>query len=103
VEPSVIGPTPLLATFQAPDALFVQFSEPLVAGPLATANWTVRVAGMAYSCMNANTGPSAVNLFLNPAGPDVGPDVVSYAAAPADVISLATGFPAAAFTDFPVV
>lgn len=78
------------------------FDRPLQPGPVAHANWNARhtnerYAGAAVATVaGANvTVPMAVQ-FAN-----FGADVVTYNAAPADVIST-HGVPAAGFVDFPI-
>lgn len=90
------------AVFFPPDVLVVTFDEALVPGVLNLANWSARIGGQRYTMGQAAAAGADVNLFLLLGPPEPGPNVVDYAAAPPDVVSLATGIPAAAFTDFPV-
>ena len=96
-------PLPAAATFAtAAQVLTVTWNKPLTAQPTAAANWIVRASTKQYNAIipGASAGlqttvPMAFQFI------DFGPDVVSYAAAPPDVLSL-PGIPAAPFANFPL-
>lgn len=64
-------------------------------------NWFVRVGGFSQNIVSAlAVAPNQVLVTSFGAGPDPGPDVVSYSPPPFDVVG-PTG-PAAAFSDYPI-
>lgn len=68
------------------------------------ANWFVRFDNVEKPVTDVSMGP--VNVVVSTLGgvPDAGPNVVSYSPPPFDVVSdTLKPFPAAAFTDFPLV
>lgn len=78
------------------------FDQQLTPGVLAQTNWTMkqaannRIGAIVSAAGNTVSGTTGAHL----AGPL--PNTIEYAMAPADVTSLLTGTPAAAFTNFPM-
>lgn len=71
---------------------------------LDTANWTVIFGNFFQTVALANAalvGPNIVQLDLIPGGAAPGPDRVSFAPPPFDVVGTAGG-PAPAFADYPL-
>jgi len=102
VGPDVTGPVPIHATFIKPDVISITFDQGLVPGVLSGLNWTARFENQIWNAYAAGATGPGVNMALHPGLPDLGPDVVHYSAAVPDVVSLATGIPAPAFTHFPL-
>ena len=102
VTPDGVGPLPVSAVWTAPDTMTVTFDQALVPGPLQHLNWSADVDALEYECISAVAAGAIVTLDLGPIGAAPAGRRVTYAATPADVVSLATGTPAAAFADFPV-
>lgn len=95
-------PLPISATInEITGAWSVTFDRLLTAATLAIANWTIRAADTIFDVTAASAAGLLVSGTSDTGIEDAGPDVISYAAAPADVLNL-TGQPAAAFTDFPL-
>ncbi len=81
----------------------VQFDQPLQAGPLDASNWTFRADDSMQEASTATAAGDTVSGDSTTTTLDFGDDVANYGAAPADVIGLDSGEPAAAFSDFPLV
>ena len=73
----------------------VEFSEPLQPATLAWGNWSWRVGGDRYICLQATISGSRVFLQGLADEADAGPDALWYYAVPPDIKDLA-GNPAAA-------
>lgn len=84
-------------------SLIATYDQPLVGGVILASNWTGELAGVPFATTVAVASGSDVNLVVTPTGTTIPGDFVDYAASPADVISLATGLPAAAFTGEPII
>jgi len=100
------GPVPVAAALNGAGPATVTFDQPLVPGALDPANWFLRFNNTFISPLvipgNPSAAGSTVSIIFFTAGPDPGPDVVSFSPPPNDVVSLATAIPAAAFSDFPL-
>jgi len=94
------APIPILAVWADP-VLTVTFDRPLFARPLNPSNWVLRLAGIRYIALAANSVGSAV--VVNAIGDVIepGPDGISYLAIPDDLTGL-DGTPVPAFSDFPI-
>lgn len=108
--PPPVGPLPILATQAGRLApIVVAFDQALVPGFSAKANWNgavkngVQPRHFANLVGKAAIAGATVTLTPNLTLPTVAPPRVSYTAAVPDVVSLATGVPAPAFADYPVV
>lgn len=95
-------PLPISATIDEITGIWsITFDRPLTPAALAIANWTIRAANTFFNVTAASSSGLIVSGSSDTGDEDLGPDVISYAAAPADVIST-RGIPAAAFADFPI-
>lgn len=84
--------------------LAVTFDQPLAADPaLDAGNWSARADGDIRAGVSAATAGDQVVVVTSPAGPNPGPDVVTFTPPPFDVLSAAGGLPAAGFADYPLV
>lgn len=96
-------PLPLSATFNLGSlAWSCTFDQPLQAGALDFANWSLRASGDAYTATSAAAAGSVVSGIATIATPAPAADDITFAPPPFDVLSLA-GLPAIAFADFPLV
>ncbi len=80
----------------------VTFDRPLLAGALNAANWTFNAGDEIRNATDATAAGNVVSGDSVTMVENAGPDVVNYAAAPADVVSDEDAMPAAAFSDFPL-
>lgn len=98
-----VGPLPIVAwTSGTPVNFFrLNWDQFIVIEPHAAANWTGRRGGVAWHAVGVaqNHNNCAGGLVFD--GPDPGPDVINYAATPADVHALDDGAPAAPVIDYP--
>lgn len=104
MRPDAAPPTPVSATFYAATNTWACiFDRPLQPGPLDPGNWTFRVGNNGYTATAATAAGSQVTgpATLSFPPPPSGPDAISYAATPADVLSV-PGLPAAPFAYFPM-
>ena len=93
-------PVPISAHFAAWQ-LVVTFDRLLQPAEVLGSNWFFRIANASYGIRVAEAIGSTIVLSAEPDEGDLGPDIVTYAAAVPDVLSLA-GTPAAAFYNFPI-
>lgn len=83
--------------------LTVWYPAPLVAGAVDVRNWTIRAMNTPYMFASAvAVGSTVIAIGATPGMVAPGPDVVNYAATPADVIDSASGTPYPVLTDFPL-
>lgn len=81
----------------------ITFDKPLRPGVLNVPNWSGRQADRVWVPETPPTAlGSVVSFRTTPGIIQPGPDVVSYAASPPDVVSTPGLVPAAAFTNYPV-
>lgn len=104
------GPVPILATQAARlQPIIVTFDQPLVPGFSDRFNWHgvtkngVQPRHFARLIGKATIAGATVSCTPNIVLPGADPPRVSYTAAIPDVVSLATGVPAAPFVNYPVV
>lgn len=91
-------PTAVASQFIFPTLLVdITFDHLLQGTLLATAPWSVRQAGRDWNIGTARVDDNRLRLFCTRGIVDPGPDQVTYAPPPADVIALLTAIPAAAF------
>lgn len=102
-SPELDAPVPVQAVWQAlgPFCL-IYFTCDITGEPLDAGNWFFRYGGFSYTVTAAVESSGRVRLSLSAPMLDAGPDVVSYAPPPFDVLSLGGLVPAPAFADFPV-
>lgn len=97
-------PLPTRAWWSHPGAsVTVRFDQALVPANLDTDNWVVYSGGHTYITNEAIALGTDVLLDVSENG--LGPitEVVCFSPPPDDVVALATGLPAAGFTDFPIM
>lgn len=95
-------PLPVSATLAfATGAWSVTFDKILTAATLAAGNWTFVASDSEFTADTAVAAGDTVSGTATEGSEAPGPNIVNYAAAPADVLNL-TGHPAAAFSDFPL-
>lgn len=94
-------PSPISATFVL-GTLVVTFDQALAGGAVNAANWTACDSGNRRDCTGALVVGSEVRLTLGPPLLPCSPDGVTFAPPPFDVVSAASGLPAAGFADFPI-
>lgn len=102
-SPQLDPPLPILATEDF-GSVTVTFCHNLVPGVIDPTNWSGRFAARLFTAGSAVVtfaGVALINLVLGAADP--GPDVVTFAPPPFDLLSdTARQIPAPAFTDFPI-
>lgn len=97
-------PLPIAATFASGTGLWsVTFDALLQPGPVAIANWFLRVSNFAPAVITATAVMNRVQGTTSGGSPDIGPDGVTFTPPPFDVVERVAGKPAAAFADFPLV
>lgn len=100
--PLLDPPVPILAD-ELLGPITVTIDKIIIDQPLAAGNWTGRFTNLAFTVSDASVvAPTKIRLQRVMGGVDIGPNVLNYAAAPADVISDPGRVPMAAFTDFPI-
>ena len=79
------------------------FDQPLVPGVVDHTNWALDFGEQVWSPTYAIATASYVTIVFEAGGPNGPFNVCSYHPPPFDVLSLATGTPAPAFSNFPVM
>lgn len=101
-----VPPLPTSAAIFAgpPIRIHVVFDALLRRQSLNRANWTARILGRNFNVTTAGVSPDRTFIALpgTLGTPNPGPNVVSYAPPPSDVVGLLTGLDVLAFTDFPI-
>lgn len=77
------------------------FSKPLIPGALDPGNWTARHASFDWSCNTAVATGSIVTCDMAQGGEASAEEQCSYDPPPFDVVGT-RGYPAVAFTNFPI-
>lgn len=95
---------PVSAVYVAgpPNSIVVTFNIELATDLLDNTRWSARFGDQTQSLPVANASGFEVVLTAVDAGPDIGPDIISYDDAAADVRSLSDGTPAESFTGLPL-
>ncbi len=107
-KPPATAPVPIGAVVSISTAIVtVTFDQPLVPGTSALANWFARAdLGLGARTLAPTVDPVAAGSAVAWVGADTptipGAAIVSYSAAPADVVGLVGGLPAAPFAGFPL-
>jgi hypothetical protein len=97
-------PLPLSASvlLGSPNLTTIVFDQPLVPGALDETKWSGRINDTTQSTDVAQAvGNTAIWQSFDGAA-NVGPDIVSYDDAAADVVGRFNAFPAVSFTDFAI-